>query len=288
MPKLRLFYSKLNLHWGFTVRVKGVTASQPAMVLPPPTTIVGGFAYPLVRLLGVPEIHGHLKKTKETAIITPVFDCFIKAAKGASAGLDPDSKTGLVTRMEVTRILGFAYKTGGQKSETLKKRIEKAIHTIMPVQAVGSTYAPNAILHIAALIDIEELAKCLKTSIQEIDDYGLKACYGISRLGSKEGLVSVIDAYYGDPESTTEDVFTIGYAPASLVNKKLPEVFTSIYMYDLNYRLTEYVVPTGTLSSQTIITPPPRISGTTLSLIPSSKAFYLKDNEDLKVITIAK
>jgi len=288
MSILRFFYSKLNLHWGFIVRAKGATAAQPSMILPPPTTIVGAFAYPLLRLLGIPEEHDSTKKMKKRAIISPVFDCFIKSTQGASAGLDPDSRTGLSTYMETTRIIGFVYKTGGQISDALKRPIEESIPLIMPVQPIGSTYAPNSILHIAALIDIKELSRCLETSTEDIDNYGLKACYGVSRLGSKESIVSVIDADYGEPEFTEGDIYTIGYVPASIASKKIPEIFTSIYLYDLDYKLTEYIVPTGRLSTQTIITPPPRLPGTILTLISGSKAFYLKKHDDLKVVTVVK
>jgi CRISPR-associated protein Cas5a/b/c len=288
MSKLRFFYSKVKLHWGFTVRAKGATAAQPAMILPPPTSVVGAFAYPLARLLGLPEGQITAKKGRERAVITPLFECFIKSAKGASAGLDPGSRTGLSTYMEVTRIIGLVYKTGGQVSEALKAPIQEAIPLIMPVQPVGSTYGPNSILHMAALIDVEELAKCLGVSVGDVDNYGLKSCYGVSRLGSKEGLVSVLEADYGEPEYADGDINTIGYVPASLASKKVPELFTSIYLYDLDYRLTEYIVLGGRLSSQTLITPPPRLTGTTLTLTSGSKAFYLKAHDDLKVVSVVK
>ncbi len=290
MPNLRFLYSKLSLHWGFTVRVKGATAAQPALVLPPPTTVIGTFAHPLARLLGLQEEYVPVaKKAKEKAVITPIFECFLRSARGATAGLDPESATGLSTHMETTRIMGLVYKTGGQVREALKRPIYSATPVIMPVQPLGSTYAPNGILHIGALIDIGDLAKCLGTSVQDIDAHGLKACYGVSRLGSKEGLVSVLGAAYGEPESSEGDISTIGYVPASMAIKRASEFFVSIYMYDLEYRMAEYLVPVGIrIASQNIITPPVRLPGANLTLNPGFKAYYLNECEDLKVVASVK
>ncbi len=291
MTKLRFFYSKIKLHWGFAVRVKGATASQPAFILPPPTTIVGAFAYPLARILDLSEdLPRGMRKTSISPIITPVFECFLKSTKGATAGLDPDSEAGLVQHSELSRIIGFTYKTGGQIGETLKKHLFEAIPTIMPVQPMGSSYGPNSTLNIAALIDIDQLAKCLGINSEDVDSIGLKACHGVSRLGSKESIISVLEAAYGEPETEDGETHTIGYVQASYIREiKMPEMFTRVYMYDLDYELSEYLIPIGRmLMSQNLLTPPTKIPGKTLVLNQGFRAYYLRPYSDLKVIAYGK
>jgi len=53
---LYLLVGEGELHWGFSVRSRGATARQKALIAPPPTSLVGALLFPLARLMGWGEL----------------------------------------------------------------------------------------------------------------------------------------------------------------------------------------------------------------------------------------
>lgn len=283
----RFLYALIKLHWGFTLRIKGATAAQPSLPAPSPTTILGAFAYPMLRILGIrhktPEVS--TSTLTKGGVITPIFNCFIKAAVTASAGLDPATITGLASHSEISRIIAFPYKGGHQIDVALKLPIEtRGITWIAPVQAVGSTYGPGALLHIGAVIDLEKLAECLNVSEAYIDSIGLKSCYGISGIGSKEGIVSVIKAAYGEPKIEHGEFHTIAYVPENAVEVLDKELFIRVQLWDLNYKLSTYYVPVKHMLSSNLLTPPIKEPLSTLRTRSPFKVYYLSEIPEFKVV----
>jgi CRISPR-associated protein Cas5a/b/c len=282
----RFLYALIKLHWGFSLRIKGATAAQPSLPVPSPTTVLGAFAYPMLKILGIrPEIAEVRSSTLvKSGVITPMFNCFIEATVAASAGLDPATITGLASHSEVLRIIAFPYKMGSQRVRALKLPIETRITLMAPVQALGSTYGPGSLLHIGAVINLEKLAECLNVSEAYIDSIGLKSCYGISRIGSKEGIVSVIKAAYGEPKIEHGEFHTIAYVPENAVEVLDKELFMRVQLWNLNYKLSTYYVPVKHMLSSNLLTPPIKEPLSTLRARSPFKVFYLSEIPEFKVV----
>jgi len=285
MTKIRFFYSLLKIHWGFSVRLKGATAAQPSLPLLPPTTILGAFAQPLLKLLDIGYAHPIKYDKKDWgSVVTPSFKCFLSSALGAAMALDPASMVGISNYAEITRIIGLPYKTGGQVASAVKEPIYKSISTIMPVQAMGSSYSPGALICIGAVLDIDKLSKCLDVDVKDVEDVGLQSCYSVTTLGSKEGIVSVIKAHYDEPLTYDGEINTIAYVPERSVITLFPERFMKISLWDLNYKTKNFLVPVKWYLSASLITPPPDDDVKTLKILPGFKAYATHINEYFKVV----
>jgi CRISPR-associated protein Cas5a/b/c len=259
-----IFYSRIRLSWGFSVRLPGVSAAQPALSLPPPTTIIGAFANPILEALRVPkEIGG------KSRALYPIFDCILGASKAASFGLvrDVEGSVGMAVMKEITRIIGAPYKTHEEARRIKKARFgtyeffAKDLGRMLPVQALGVAYAPGALADIAWVADPLMLAKCLKLGdVGELyKTLGSIATWGVSRLGSKEGIVAVLEGYHGDPE-----VIRIGsifrtrmYVPVDCVEPK-DEAVSEVTLWDLEYNWRRYYV--AYIASGSLVYPPDPIS----------------------------
>jgi CRISPR-associated protein Cas5a/b/c len=285
MSKIRFFYSLLRVHWGFSVRLKGATASQPSLPLPPPTTILGAFAQPLLKLLDIGFDHPIKYDKKDWgSVVTSSFKCFLYSALGAAMALDPENIVGVSNYAEITRIMSLPYRTGGKVKDAIKSPIHESISFIMPVQAMGSSYSPGALIHIGAVLDIDRLSECLNVAVKDIEDVGLQSCYGVSTLGSKEGLVSVVKAYYGEPMTYNDEINTIAYVPEGGVIALFPERFMKISLWDLDYKTKSFLIPVKLYISANLIAPPLHDDVKTLKILPGFKAYAAPINEYFKVV----
>jgi len=238
-----------------------MTAAQPALVLPPETTIVGAFFRPLLTILGInPLIKVMDKDSKHEGVITPLFDRALEATISASAALLPsyerDQSVGLATYMELTRVLASPYKTGGEEGRLKKsvKSIEfynEALPRIFPVQALGSTYGPGAVLALEWVVDLEKLSRDLASDagleydsiFKSIVKDGSKIAYGVTWLGSKEGLVAVIESGFSEAKLGGKELRTSFYVPARCVEEVFDrEVVAEVVLWDKNYTRSRYYV----------------------------------------------
>lgn len=232
-------YSKVRLHWGFTVRQIGASAAQLAYILPPPPTVIGSFMNPLARILGL----GESIDPKFGPASNKVMDCAARATLSAAAGLDPDSDVGIAVYAEPSRITASIYKTETDYEEALKMPPYQASEDLLPVQAVGAASSPKGLLVLAWLLDPSKLSDCLKVNVEVRD---LKAAaWSLFRVGSREGLVSLVNADViegSEIESIQEDSLfkSILYQPEECVNPltALPK----ITLYDLFYKERSYLV----------------------------------------------
>ncbi|ABM80500.1 type I-A CRISPR-associated protein Cas5a [Hyperthermus butylicus] len=247
-----MLVSKVELAWGFSVRYAGASAAQPALPIPPPTTIVGFYAEPLARLLGLAEYRGFPAKR-------PCSPAALLAEHtlAASAGLNSDSRSGLVVHSDLSHVATLPYqrrrKTGWEK-------------LAFAAQAVGAAYGPAARLYLALVVDVEGLSRKLGETVESIISALAWAGW---RLGSKEGLVSVIHAEAVEPVTLTGGVFeTILYQEGGLVEPfSKVELIRDIYMWRLDPKLLcggeaipDYIlyhIPAAASSTSSILLPPP-------------------------------
>ena len=289
MPSPRLFYALVALHWGFVVRIQGATAAQIALALAPPTTVVGAFTAPLLRILGFREgIIMTAGKAKIEGAFSQVFECILKATIAASMGLHPRSEgPGIAVIMELSRLIAVPYKTGGERqsfkvSPWSQEFYSKAITKALPVQAVGTAYGPSTLVDLVWVVDVEKLARCLpegRVRVEDIDGIGLHASYGVTRIGSKEGICSTIAACYVKEPTMINvgEIFTAHtYVPVDCVAPSQYELVSKVQMWDLRYAAIEYYVPSKV--TLTLAYPPPdnQIALPAYRLKSGCKAYHIK------------
>ncbi|MCE4602531.1 MAG: hypothetical protein F7C08_02995 [Desulfurococcales archaeon] len=260
-------YSILRVHWGYIIRQPGATAAQAAYILPPPTTVIGAFANPLARILGVPD-HIEGRRRAGLPVQNRYMECLIHATLAAGAGLVPQSTAiGVATYEEPSRIMGTPYKGGGAYQAAVKRPIYMSATELLPVQAAGAASAPGALIAIAWLADISKLSECLGYTVSRRDIEA--AAWGVYRLGSREGIAHIHTAGAigeGQLEVKTDEAYrSILYQDTSCVNISRG-LASRIAMIGLNYKEREYLVPSGELIGTNILTPPSR---------PTT--FYLRD-----------
>lgn len=252
----RMVIVRAGLHWGFVVRMPGASAAQLALPLAPPTSVIGAIASPLFRLLGLRE--KAVAGKRAIPVLDPHFECSLRATRAAGMGVAPSAKTtGICVYQEISRVIAAPYKAGGGWDEALRQKTyslgfyTRFVTEAMPVQAVGAAYAPGVEVDLAWVFDAATLASCLrekgvKVSPEDIDNVGELAAYGVSRLGSKEGIVSVVAASYlksGFRRVYRKEVFSTHiYVPVSCV-RHLAGAVSVIKLWDIAYKPVDVYVP---------------------------------------------
>jgi CRISPR-associated protein Cas5a/b/c len=273
MPQLRAFYAKVLTTWGFVVRHRGVSAAQPAYPVPLPTTIVGAFGYPLIRMLKLPLGRAGGIEWGEGNLVTEVMKPLLEATITASGGLtspryEASSRThtsilwfGLAVHQEPGRINAVPFKGGGDLERIRRAKFAstdffiEAVPRALPVQAVGAAYAPRLKLELLWVVDVERLSKELGISVERLDSAAQKAIYGVVRVGSKEGLVALEDAKYTTevkihrPGENVHSRLYVSKACAELQAGSAGE----LVMPDLRYRLSYFYLPAQVASNNLVI-----------------------------------
>lgn len=261
---IRLFYSTVTLSWGFTVRYKDASASQPAYVLPPPTTVVGAFTYPLARLLGLRDT-GHGRISYESgALITELMRKAMEATITASAGVVVEEvETGAIVHNEISKITASMYKGGTEKGRIRAKPhspefYKEALPRIFPAQAVGSAYAPGVKLLLTWVVDVEKLSRSLGLKEEDLDSHGTLISIGVTRIGSKEGIASNDPAESGydkNPRVKVGESFeTVQYVMEQCVEPIEITPPPIIELPHLDYVLKRFYIP-SVQASNTVVVP---------------------------------
>jgi len=272
---LAFLYAKLILHWGFIVRQLGASAAQLAYVLPPPPTVVGSFMNPLARMLGL----GETLNPKLGPAGSPAMDCALKATLAAAAGISGEISAAVYA--EPSRIAAVIYKTGGDYNKAIKQPPYLASDKLLPVQAEGAASAPGASLILAWLVDLEILSKCLGIVISHTDLR--KAAWSVYRIGSKEGLASILEAHVFTKDQLEQiheggTFASILYQPAVCISSSEP--IPSVTLYNNQYRESDYYVPSS-IGGPLTISPPKILSE--LILKKDCKAFRPVEKPELTV-----
>ncbi len=234
--------------WGYSVRYAGASAAQPALPLPPPSSVVGFYAEALARVLGLPEAGRHGRHG-----VAGVLASYTVAA---GAGLDPRSPVGVAVYGDAGRVLSLVYQ---------RKRREWEKYA-WAVQSMGAAYAPSALLCLAIVVDVDGVAERLGAGVDEVLE-ALGA--GGWRLGSKEGIVFVEWSGVVEAEALGggwDGVFrSVLYQEAGLV-EPLDYGYVEVSMWGLEAlrgregpvpTYKRFIVPASPSSTPSIIVPPP-------------------------------
>lgn len=287
MPLLRGLYTCVTLTWGFTVRYREASAAQPALPIPPPTTVVGAFAYPLLRALGVDVHHAGSERYFEHRLITPIMKCLLEATLSASASLVPGWRAvGLIVHQEPSRLIAAPYGGGESWRRAMKSKpfteefYKKGISKAMGVRAVGSAYGPGAVLELMWVFDLEKLSRRLRVKPEDIDRVGEEAAHGVVRIGSKEGLVAV-DHYKSlydknvkvlGPGSVFETRF---YVEKDCVTPRDSKNVNEVTLWDLTGKLRPFYIASRFASNNVVV---PTDEVPKYRLIVPCQAYTLSNN----------
>lgn len=237
--KLVMVVSRVRLAWGYSIRYAGASAAQPALPLPPPTSIVGFYAEPLARLASLPE-----KGPRS------VISLLAGAVYAAAAGLDPGGRVGVAVYADATRILSLVFQ---------RKRKEWQKYA-WAVQSMGAAYAPGATLYLALLLDAEKAARSLGLATGRLIEALQAAGW---RLGAKEGLAAPVETIAGEPVGSTGEYESILYQDSRAASHTRGTV-VEVDMWGLealtrrsptpSYRV--FMVPASPESTPSLILPP--------------------------------
>lgn len=252
---LRVFYARAILSWGYTIRYKATSAAQPAYALPPPTTIVGAFAYPLTKLLKLNPYRDCTnvswgKGRIISCTMTHLLDATIMAAAGF---VEEDYPTGIAVHQETGRISASMYKGGGERARISAEFMSsnfftEALPRVITAQAVGAAYGPLVQIDLLWVVNARKLCEKLNITIDEFDEAAQIAVYGLVRLGSKESIVAIDPSkskFIKNPQimQIGDKIRTRLYVPKKCVEVLDGELVHEIIIPNLYYSPELYYLP---------------------------------------------
>lgn len=221
----KLLLVEVFFSWGFMVRPPFLSGGGTPLPYPPPTTLIGALAAPYLRLKDPREVIYLGGKAHSPAI---------KIINHVSYAVLGYYNNRVTTIVDMNKYYSYAYLRSSYKA-----KMEYWSSAI----GVGKTYSPiNAVI------------------VYVVDDHNhiefYKSAWGINRIGSKEGLVSVKNVKVIEPRIVDVDgvVSTIYPVPATIVEprenyrevyywKIISEAYTSYQPSRYNEYLDKYYVP---------------------------------------------
>jgi len=176
-----MYFLKVNIqpHWGYALRLVPFSKSKPALPVPPPTTFIGALAYPLNVILGMPENYGEVSGADRYRSMFVSVNARINV---------PIIKYGDLTRV-------FWYRKEEKTVQSDAISLEK-VYSMSDGGSIDVIYVVNE-------DEVERIVGELST---------LKlAAWGVSRVGSKESIVSVENVELRKAESIDCDVIETDY-----------------------------------------------------------------------------
>ena len=164
MSRLKALLVKANLLWGFSTKIQSQTATQDAIPLPPPTTVLGALASSYARYFGLPETI-YLKGRKASTAVELLHKGVIKYA---TSGLI--NAIG-VKHSDMLRNIMLPYQRHKEP------RYHFAVHSMGRVYVISN----RSDLVLVYLVN------------DQFIDLVSKLAWGITAIGSKEGIISVSD-----------------------------------------------------------------------------------------------
>jgi len=203
---LRAIKARIKFHWGFILRQPLYTAVQPSTKYPTLTSIIGALSYGLSKVKALPEVSVIDNHLYSTAIE------FLKLSTWITYALHlPSPELGVVETRDINKVvlsLGIR-----------RENIFPGSRFIWGIQAHGKVYLPGVDMDI-----------CVFTR-NEYADIVFKASWLLSRLGSKESLVSVINVRILDvKEISMKNVKTRFITLSDTVEKVLEGIYDEVNM----------------------------------------------------------
>jgi len=184
---LKALLVELKLHWGYSVKQPAFSATQPSFRLPPPTTLIGAFAAAAAMSEGWPEVYlGEDSVYSSAARIL----ASVPWATLRTLTMDPDL---LAETRDLARVLIAPY--------VRRDNLYPGSPYVWAVQSHGKIYVPAAVLEVLYIVRGGEADKLYKYA------------WGITRLGSKESIVSVdrVEVLDASPAQLSEAETSFGF-----------------------------------------------------------------------------
>lgn len=214
------FHFSLLPHWGLMINHHGFNKSRPAMSFIPPTTIIGAISYPLNRLLGKAECFQDLSGAEE----------YRKIFKSINIKMPIFSPY-----HDLSKVL-------------FMHRGEAEFDAV----AVGKLYKSSS-NPIEVIILIDE-GNSKKTLGEKWKEYLRISCMSITRVGSKESIVTPISIKEGVPRAIDDKIVRTKFSFISNVAKKISGSYIAGNIFDwrsvaigpyTGAEMVGYIVPTS-------------------------------------------
>lgn len=230
----------VKYHWGYSLKFPGVSKSQPTLIVPPPTTLLGALTCSLSRIKKWPETSISGKKILSgTTRAAEFIRC---AAFGGQMFRETNGAAGITFTDPIRGIILLF-----QRKE--RRRIERYRFGLIPM---GKVYAPNFSAKIIYIIDSAKANKILGVDWQkEI----LPSAWGICAIGNWQSITTVMKVSLKKANLSSEkEVNTDIYFPEKAVSKVSGNYFTTTFwkvgagweygkMIDLSKETTSFIVP---------------------------------------------
>ena len=214
MPPYYFLKTKLVMHWGIVCRAVPFSKSRPSIYFPPPSTLIGALAYPLLRQTGTPEI-----LQKETFVSSA--DLLLNFIK--SVHLRPSYA--YAVKSDISRVYWVHHARREAKSDAVA--LEKVYTFPIP-----SVKYPE--MDVIFLVDASSAERSLGSNWRK---KLVSACWSIVRVGQKECIVSAENVKMQEAQEIGCDCIEISYyAPLEAIKRIMPEDETE-------YQIIEYYNP---------------------------------------------
>ena len=168
--------------WGYSIREPNTTALQPALPLPPPTTIVGAVSYGLAKLFDIGETYRD-KQGKLKSLAEEMYNASVYAGASLAGAA--------VIHNDINRYLMRPFARNANRS--------KPEYQFAAISA-GKVYI-NGSIKLLATFDLDKINQIWPISelSSNIEKDLERAAHYITRIGSKESIVSVTSVKAGKP-----------------------------------------------------------------------------------------
>jgi len=181
-----------RLAWGFSIKRPFVSKGQPSYTTFPPTTLIGAISYPLAKIKGSGELI--IKRGKIYSVAEEFKDIF-KAASAIITQEKRDAPSGVYWE-DINRYQILQFQKDVRRGDPMFR---------FGTVPSGKVMGPGSMVRIIYLVDEEEARNVLGSSWDQIL---IEAGYSITRIGSRESIVSVEKVDLGEPVMMVNELCT--------------------------------------------------------------------------------